>query len=386
MPSYNNQPLFDAINHGDVNAVANLVNSDEFFLHSHKDDEGNGPYHYASNIIDDKVRQAMASTLLQAGVDLHQVNDNNEKPSQFNEFRLLQHRKKHFFIGNLSNLLLIHPKDDKRFVIALVMCGFVGAVFGFSAFFTVAAITLFRLGVGAVQNSIDVQKLERRTIQQLEADLLRDIKNNSLTSPKLVEYIEKGVNIHQISIIANRSALKYAADCGVLAQVQLLHPYLKAHTLNVLVGAINNDQQAIFDFLVSQTDDVDFGLRHLTPLMAAVVYERTAMVRSLLAKGANPHFTSDQDIFENATPEIRRLLENARNNPVVKGAKTKATKEAAKPKAPVTPIFEAKRKEAAKQQDKAQDKPAAKAKAKTAPKPAVEEPATRKRLPRACKQ
>lgn len=385
MPSYNNQTLFDAINHGDVKAVANLVNSDEFFLHSHKDDEGNGPYHYASNIVDTKVRHAIVSTLMQAGVAF-QANDKNQMPSRHGEFIYFKSKQKPLFMGNLSNLLLIHPKDDFKFVIALVMCSFAGALFGFSAFFTVAAITLFRLGVGAVQWGIDTQKLEHRTIQQFEADLLRDIDNNLLTSPKLAEYIEQGVNIRQISVASNYSALEYAVKRGVLAQVQLLHPYL-ANTdfaRSALLAAIRHDQQAIFDFLVSQTDNVDFDSSY-TPLVEAVDQGRTAMVRTLLAKGAEPllrpFFSSS---FDDASPEIKRLLENARNNPVAKGAKTKATKEAAKPKAPVTPIFEAKRKEAAKQQDKAQDKPAAKAKA--AQKFVADGPATRKKLSRACKK
>ncbi|MCS5711947.1 ankyrin repeat domain-containing protein [Candidatus Berkiella aquae] len=351
-------PLLDAIQKHDLQAVSNLIKAPEFFNQSYKDKAGNTPFHYIGEISDEKLRQQMAKKLIYVGMPFTGTNDKDEGPKCLAEFYAIQAKKRKRFISGSSNFWLIHPRNNANLFLSIFIS------FGMSILLAPALFLPLMLGlvlqviIGERALQREEQLVAKHRAAQLEADFINDIKRDKLNVVKLVKYIEQGVNIHNLDS-GNQSALEIAAKFGVTNQINLLAPYTKEDLLLAVYTAIGNYKMESLNLLLSKTDDVDFNY-HYTPLIVAIRSKRPDMVNVLLHKGAKVSDLVMDTAKLHPNAEITRLLENAQK-------KAKA-KPAAKPiahKKPtnVVPMFDAKRKAASKTQSKrsATEKPATKA-------------------------
>ncbi len=326
--------LIIAIEKGDLKQIKTLLRDTNFFTQSYKDSEGNTPLHYVGKIKDEKLRGAIARSLIFAGMDIDLCNDNDEKPENHEDFDDILKERKGRFLTGFHNWMLIKPTFSGQRVklLAAFILQICVAVFipEFTLFFM--ALFLCRLFIGALSEWRDNNIFQKRHAQQIEADFCRAIADNKLNAVKLVQYIEQGVNIHQLgNINSQSSALAEAAYLNNFDQVKFLLPFSKPTDLVDLIPISDSINTDILNYICSEISNS--SLYYM--LRVSVIANNLEMV-----KLCNFHAEGRK-----LSPAIRYLL-NDIENPTLKQLMIEALvnpdKNHDKENKVVTPHFESK--------------------------------------------
>lgn len=326
--------LIIAIEKGDLKQITTLLRDANFFTQSYKDSEGNTPLHYVGKIKDEKLRGAIARALIFAGMDIDLCNDKDEKPQNHEDFEDILKERNGRFLTGFHNWMLIKPTFSGQRVklLAELVLQICVAVFipEFTLFFM--ALFLCRLFIGTLSEWRDNSILQKRHKMQVEADFCRAITDNKLNAVKLVQYIEQGVNIHQLgNINSQSSALAEAAYVNNFDQVKFLLPFSKPTDLADLINISDSIDTDILNYICSEISSNSLSYMF-----------RLSMVANNLEmlKLCNLHAEGKK-----LSPVIRYLLNDIKN-PTLKQYMIEALvnpdKNHEKENKVVTPFFEAK--------------------------------------------
>lgn len=321
--------LLEAIQKGELQTIEDMLSSSEFFHESYKDKEGNTPLHYVGKIQDNNVRSKIAKMLINKGMDIDMLNDNDEKPEHYDEFEKIKKDCQYNFRSDLANAFLIKPFGQERKIIFALILQVALVIFLPKLAFVYLWVWLSQIFLGMLVDDNEKAENEISNLEQIEADFLRSMSENKLTTTKLVKYIEDGVNIHKLTL-SELSALEEAVMSENIEQIKFLLPYSPKDIPSAFFRAMTLDNQEIYQELLKHIIDVDFNKKFGYPLSYAILNKQTKRVEWLLEKGAKVSPEAVKMAEEQKDPEILRLIKNPPN--IIEASSKNA--------ATVTPLFD----------------------------------------------